>query len=188
MQTPVFIPAILRPRLSTRIRGFFKTAYSLAGYSCGWGHELIWRVSWTDVVSVSGFSGFLWTKGRFVRFHKSLDSCERGLNSNGEKSKYVKPYLTEICTFGSAYMNFGVWINAGPQPLFPAEPSIKNGWADPDSVSYFVLFQTSYPYFSWIYSIEFDHTAPVWTCLKTRAQFCWSPRASVLNKKNRCRN
>ena len=43
-------------------------------------------------------------------------------------SKYIKNiYIKLIYVFGSAHVKIGVWIKAGPQPLFPAEPSVKNG-------------------------------------------------------------
>ena len=35
--------------------------------------------------------------------------------------------LTSENVFGSAHVKIGVWIKAGPQPLFPAEPGVKNG-------------------------------------------------------------
>ena len=38
-------------------------------------------------------------------------------------SKYIKL----IYVFSSAHVKIGVWIKAGPQPLFPAEPGVKNG-------------------------------------------------------------
>ena len=38
----------------------------------------------------------------------------------------------------------GIWIKAGPQPLFPSKPA---GWADPNSISRFGLITT--PYFTW---------------------------------------
>ena len=46
-------------------------------------------------------------------------------------SKYIKL----IYVFGSAHVKIGVLIKAGPQPLFPAEPGVKNGWADPNYIS-----------------------------------------------------
>ena len=100
---------------------------------CGFGERIhCFRVDETGpICAVSEISGLVWT---WPKFH-------------GDISKCVKPYSTQNCTFGSGHMNFVVWINAGPQPLFLAEPSVENGWADPDSVSCFVLFQTSYPYF-----------------------------------------
>ena len=41
-------------------------------------------------------------------------------------------YIKLIYVFGSAHVKIGVWIKTGPQPLFPAEPGVKNGWADPN--------------------------------------------------------
>ena len=38
-------------------------------------------------------------------------------------SKYIKL----IYVFGLAHVKIGVWIKAGPQPFFPAEPGMKNG-------------------------------------------------------------
>ena len=37
-----------------------------------------------------------------------------------------------IYVFDSAHVKYGVWIKAGPQPLFLAKPGGKNGWADPN--------------------------------------------------------
>lgn len=56
-------------------------------------------------------------------------------------------YIKIIYASGSAHVNLGVWIKAGPQPLFLAEPDVKNGWADPNSISCFELIQS--PYFAW---------------------------------------
>ena len=36
-------------------------------------------------------------------------------------------YIKLIYVFGSAHVKIGVLIKAGPQPLFPAEPGVKNG-------------------------------------------------------------
>ena len=36
-------------------------------------------------------------------------------------------YMPVFTVFGSAHVKIGVWIKAGPQPLFPAEPGVKNG-------------------------------------------------------------
>ena len=36
-------------------------------------------------------------------------------------------YIKLIYVLGSAHVKIGVWIKAGPQPLFPAEPGVKNG-------------------------------------------------------------
>ena len=61
--------------------------------------------------------------------------------------KTISSLLKSIYAFGSAHVKIGVWIKAGPQPLFPAEPGVKNGWADPNYFSRFELIQTSY--FTW---------------------------------------
>ena len=45
-------------------------------------------------------------------------------------SKYIKL----IYVFGSAHVKIGVWIKACPQPLFPAEPGVKNGAAEPSRI------------------------------------------------------
>ena len=55
-------------------------------------------------------------------------------------SKYVKL----IYVFGSAYVKIGVWIKVGPQPLFSAEPGMKNGWAGPNYTSHFKLIHMVY--------------------------------------------
>ena len=36
-------------------------------------------------------------------------------------------YIKLIYVFGSVHVKIGVWIKAGPQPLFLAEPGVKNG-------------------------------------------------------------
>ena len=56
-------------------------------------------------------------------------------------------YIKLIYVFVSAYVKIGVWIKEGPQPLFPAEPGVKNSWADPNYINRFELIQT--PYFTW---------------------------------------
>ena len=65
-------------------------------------------------------------------------------------SKYIKNTLINLCIWfsqGSAHVKICVWIKAGPQPLFPAEPGVKKGWADRNYISRFELIQT--PYFTW---------------------------------------
>ena len=52
-----------------------------------------------------------------------------------------------IYVFDSAHVKYRVWIKAGPQPLFPAEPGGKNCWADPNKIGNSELIQT--PYFTW---------------------------------------
>ena len=61
--------------------------------------------------------------------------------------KTVSSLLKLIYVFGLAHVKIDVWIKAGPQPLFPAEPGMKNGWADPNYISRFELIQM--PYFTW---------------------------------------
>ena len=48
---------------------------------------------------------------------------------------FAHTYIQLIYLFCSAYMKTGVWIKADPQLLFPAEPDVKNGWANPNSIS-----------------------------------------------------
>ena len=50
--------------------------------------------------------------------------------------KYIYHKNLCICV-GSAQVKLGVRITAVPQPLFPAEPAVKNGCADPDAISCF---------------------------------------------------
>ena len=61
--------------------------------------------------------------------------------------KTREKYIELIYVFGSAHVKIGVWIKAGPQPLFQAEPGVKNGQADPNYISRFELVQM--PYFTW---------------------------------------
>ena len=58
---------------------------------------------------------------------------------NSAEINTLKHIMTEencrfviISAFDSAHVKYGVWIKAGPQPLFLAEPGGKNGWADPN--------------------------------------------------------
>ena len=61
-------------------------------------------------------------------------------------------------------MKFGVWINAWSTAVIPAEPGVKNSWADPKSINRFQLIQT--PWFTWIDSPRVKYT--VWTRSKAR--------------------
>ena len=78
-----------------------------------------------------------------LRYADALLTLLRRLGS----SKYIKKILKLIYAFDSALVKYGVWIKVGPQPLFPAESGLKNGWADPNSVSRFELIKR--PYFTW---------------------------------------
>ena len=58
---------------------------------------------------------------------------------NSAEINTLKHIMTEencrfviISAFDSAHVKNSVWNKAGPQPLFPAEPGGKNGWADPN--------------------------------------------------------
>ena len=61
--------------------------------------------------------------------------------------KIHQKYIKLIYVFGSAHVKIDVWIHVGPQPLFPAEPRVKNDSADPNYISRFETIQT--PYFKW---------------------------------------
>ena len=47
---------------------------------------------------------------------------------------YVICYIKIIYAFDSAQLKYGVWIKAGPQSFFPAEPSGIN-WLNPSKLN-----------------------------------------------------
>ena len=49
------------------------------------------------------------------------------ISAHTQAFKIHLKYIKLIYVFGSAHVKIGVWIKAGPQPLFPAEPGVKNG-------------------------------------------------------------
>ena len=56
--------------------------------------------------------------------------------------KIHQKYIKLIYVFGSAHVKIGIWIKASPEPLFLAEPGVKNDRAYPNYISRFETNQT----------------------------------------------
>ena len=83
-------------------------------------------------------------------------------------------------------MKIGVWIKAGPQPLFPAEPGVKNGWADPNYISCDAVLHMNLILWIRFGSCEVRRLNRAWEsvrntecCLPSYVLFCWTTRLQL---------